>query len=344
MRKDAAPPPAPHRCRHHWRRQSQVPLVVRADCVLLLSTQPPGQKGRPQPLRGLPCASAHRPSPLIAAISYSPSIGAIVAMAGSLVQQPGLAPGSARQQVGLPTGRAAQGTPRRGRPLTRAMWVSLLQRQRPRSGSSPAGGRAAAPPPAPARRAAPVRAAAAATASAAAPKRADAAELAAEVERLKAENEALRVALAGYQKCPPAEVTVATAAAAAAEVAASPAAAPATAADIVTQLEAGIKWPSPQEGNFWERPPREAPMPLGPPTPAGGATRDPRSFHVVHITAEMAPHAKVGGLGDVVTGLARACLGRGHNVEIMLPVSGAAAAAQGRCRPQPRAPPATAAG
>ncbi|EFN53763.1 hypothetical protein CHLNCDRAFT_25546 [Chlorella variabilis] len=199
------------------------------------------------------------------------------------------------------------------------MWVSLLQRQRPRSGSSPAGGRAAAPPPAPARRAAPVRAAAAATASAAAPKRADAAELAAEVERLKAENEALRVALAGYQKCPPAEVTVATAAAAAAEVAASPAAAPATAADIVTQLEAGIKWPSPQEGNFWERPPREAPMPLGPPTPAGGATRDPRSFHVVHITAEMAPHAKVGGLGDVVTGLARACLGRGHNVEIMLP-------------------------
>jgi starch synthase len=33
----------------------------------------------------------------------------------------------------------------------------------------------------------------------------------------------------------------------------------------------------------------------------------------------MAPHAKVGGLGDVVTGLAKACLARGHNVEIMLP-------------------------
>ena len=28
---------------------------------------------------------------------------------------------------------------------------------------------------------------------------------------------------------------------------------------------------------------------------------------------------QVGGLGDVVTGLARACLARGHNVEVMLP-------------------------
>lgn len=50
-------------------------------------------------------------------------------------------------------------------------------------------------------------------------------------------------------------------------------------------------------------------------------------MHVVHVTAEMAPHAKVGGLGDVVTGLARACLGRGHNVEIMLPVRGLRCAA-----------------
>lgn len=33
----------------------------------------------------------------------------------------------------------------------------------------------------------------------------------------------------------------------------------------------------------------------------------------------MAPIAKVGGLGDVVTGLARACLSRGHKVDIMLP-------------------------
>lgn len=42
-------------------------------------------------------------------------------------------------------------------------------------------------------------------------------------------------------------------------------------------------------------------------------------MHIIHVTAEMAPIAKVGGLGDVVTGLARACLSRGHTVEIMLP-------------------------
>lgn len=42
-------------------------------------------------------------------------------------------------------------------------------------------------------------------------------------------------------------------------------------------------------------------------------------MHVIHVTAEMAPIAKVGGLGDVVTGLARACLTRGHKVDVMLP-------------------------
>lgn len=42
-------------------------------------------------------------------------------------------------------------------------------------------------------------------------------------------------------------------------------------------------------------------------------------MHIVHVTAEMAPIAKVGGLGDVVTGLARACLMRGHSVEVFLP-------------------------
>lgn len=42
-------------------------------------------------------------------------------------------------------------------------------------------------------------------------------------------------------------------------------------------------------------------------------------MHITHVTAEMAPIAKVGGLGDVVTGLARACLSRGHTVDIMLP-------------------------
>jgi starch synthase len=44
-----------------------------------------------------------------------------------------------------------------------------------------------------------------------------------------------------------------------------------------------------------------------------------RPLNVVHLAAELAPHAKVGGLGDVVTGLARACAARGHNVRVMLP-------------------------
>lgn len=151
-----------------------------------------------------------------------------------------------------------------------------------------------------------------------------AADLAAEVERLRAENEALRAALAARGG----EVTLAAPAAegeaAAAAAAAGPAAVAAGAAAKPTlkDLEAGIQWPTPEEGSFWERPPRSSPLPLGPPAAApGGGVRDPHSLHVVHITAEMAPHAKVGGLGDVVTGLARACLGRGHNVEIMLPVS-----------------------
>lgn len=48
------------------------------------------------------------------------------------------------------------------------------------------------------------------------------------------------------------------------------------------------------------------------------ARQDSDIMHIVHVTAELAPIAKVGGLGDVVTGLARACLNRGHRVEIML--------------------------
>ncbi|CAI7753256.1 unnamed protein product [Closterium sp. NIES-53] len=44
-----------------------------------------------------------------------------------------------------------------------------------------------------------------------------------------------------------------------------------------------------------------------------------RPLHVVHIAAEMAPVAKVGGLADVVTGLSRALQQRGHLVEVVLP-------------------------
>ncbi|PON39961.1 Glycogen synthase [Parasponia andersonii] len=42
-------------------------------------------------------------------------------------------------------------------------------------------------------------------------------------------------------------------------------------------------------------------------------------LHVIHIAAEMAPVAKVGGLGDVVTGLSKSLQKRGHLVEIVLP-------------------------
>nr|XP_011460160.1 PREDICTED: probable starch synthase 4, chloroplastic/amyloplastic isoform X2 [Fragaria vesca subsp. vesca] len=42
-------------------------------------------------------------------------------------------------------------------------------------------------------------------------------------------------------------------------------------------------------------------------------------LHVIHIAAEMAPVAKVGGLGDVVAGLSKALQKKGHLVEIILP-------------------------
>lgn len=42
-------------------------------------------------------------------------------------------------------------------------------------------------------------------------------------------------------------------------------------------------------------------------------------LHIVSISVEMAPIAKVGGLGDVVTSLARATKEEGHKVEVVLP-------------------------
>ena len=80
--------------------------------------------------------------------------------------------------------------------------------------------------------------------------------------------------------------------------------------------EATIRWPHPGENPpFWDREPYPAPLP---------SDDDPcvvceNPLHVVHVTAEMAPVAKVGGLGDVVTGLARAHLCQGHDVEVILP-------------------------
>lgn len=52
-----------------------------------------------------------------------------------------------------------------------------------------------------------------------------------------------------------------------------------------------------------------------------GLTSSPScpGLHVIHIAAEMAPVAKVGGLGDVVSGLSKALQKRGQLVEIVLP-------------------------
>ncbi len=43
------------------------------------------------------------------------------------------------------------------------------------------------------------------------------------------------------------------------------------------------------------------------------------SMKIIQIAAELAPIAKVGGLGDVVTGLSRALLKMGHELQILLP-------------------------
>ncbi|KAL0308345.1 UNVERIFIED_CONTAM: putative starch synthase 4, chloroplastic/amyloplastic [Sesamum radiatum] len=85
-----------------------------------------------------------------------------------------------------------------------------------------------------------------------------------------------------------------------------------------TKSEYGdLVWPSPSdEIPFWKR---EFPswdiISEGP----VDIQKDSDLMHIVHVTAEMAPIAKVGGLGDVVTGLARACLTRGHKVDVFLP-------------------------
>ncbi|GFP91981.1 soluble starch synthase 3 chloroplastic/amyloplastic [Phtheirospermum japonicum] len=50
----------------------------------------------------------------------------------------------------------------------------------------------------------------------------------------------------------------------------------------------------------------------------GGVVKEP-PMNIVHIAVEMAPIAKVGGLGDVVTSLSRAVQDMNHNVDIILP-------------------------
>ncbi|KAG8634365.1 hypothetical protein MANES_17G038908v8 [Manihot esculenta] len=50
----------------------------------------------------------------------------------------------------------------------------------------------------------------------------------------------------------------------------------------------------------------------------GGTVKEP-PMHIVHVAVEMAPIAKVGGLGDVITGISRAVQDLNHSVDIILP-------------------------
>ncbi|KAL7096219.1 hypothetical protein ACP275_10G068800 [Erythranthe tilingii] len=82
--------------------------------------------------------------------------------------------------------------------------------------------------------------------------------------------------------------------------------------------EGSRTWPSPlDEVPFWKRefPSWHNITTVGP----TGIRKDSDLIHIVHVTAEMAPIAKVGGLGDVVTGLARSCVTRGHKVDVFMP-------------------------
>ncbi|KAG6515227.1 hypothetical protein ZIOFF_025612 [Zingiber officinale] len=53
--------------------------------------------------------------------------------------------------------------------------------------------------------------------------------------------------------------------------------------------------------------------------PVTGSIAKEPPMHIVHISVEMAPIAKVGGLGDVVTSLSRAVQDLGHKVDVILP-------------------------
>jgi len=136
-----------------------------------------------------------------------------------------------------------------------------------------------------------------------------------ELAKLRAENAKLREELAQYKK-DAGEATAPQASTSAAAVAVE-----APVKSLKDALRDGIAWPSPNEPKFWDRAPRSEPMPplASPPGSVLSTERDSTPMHIVHITAEMAPIAKVGGLGDVVTGLARSCQARGHHTTVMMP-------------------------
>ena len=68
---------------------------------------------------------------------------------------------------------------------------------------------------------------------------------------------------------------------------------------------------------FWETRPKNDPDELFEGKTATEETNRPKK--IAHVTAELAPLAKVGGLGDVTQGLGRAMKMQGHDVVIILP-------------------------
>ena len=85
-----------------------------------------------------------------------------------------------------------------------------------------------------------------------------------------------------------------------------------------------VVWPHPGE-RFWERRPNKASnrATTTATTTTKNATAPPSNSNsddiIVHVAAELAPRAKVGGLGDVVAGLARECASRGRRAVVVLP-------------------------
>jgi hypothetical protein len=82
-------------------------------------------------------------------------------------------------------------------------------------------------------------------------------------------------------------------------------------------LEEAINWPKSGD-RFWETTPRDTFVRFEDVSPPGKARieRVTSPMHVVHMGPELAPCAKVGGLGDVVQGLAKASMQRGHYVQV----------------------------
>jgi len=117
------------------------------------------------------------------------------------------------------------------------------------------------------------------------------------MQALKAENAALRARLEELQEpsAPPnSPAESAAGAATAAEASAPVLEVTAPPAVTATSLESGIAWPT-QGERFWERKPRNSVLTLedNSPCSAREVPPDANPLSVVHLTAEMAPLAKV---------------------------------------------------